>query len=188
LERWFKLLRCPIHDMDVATQEWVYRSFSQFVHKDIFSISHDHELTKDITQEAFIKAVKHGPRLQSDENIPGWIRRVARNTAIDFLRKWNNGHRMVGYICDSIYAKVRNEVSVASEVETKVKIELLYLALSELKSDYKTVLLLFYLSGKSYREISKELNLGEAVVSQRLARARKKLLQHFLEKWADHDE
>jgi len=95
---------------------------------------------------------------------------------------------MVGYICDSIYAKVRNEVSVASEVETKVKIELLYLALSELKSDYKTVLLLFYLSGKSYREISKELNLGEAVVSQRLARARKKLLQHFLEKWADHDE
>jgi RNA polymerase sigma-70 factor (ECF subfamily) len=140
------------------------------------------ELTKDITQEAFIKAVIHGPRLHSDDNIPGWIKWVARNTAIDFLRKWNNGHQIVGYIYDSTYTTCQNEVSVASEVETKVKFELLHLALSELKSDYKILLLLFYLCGKSYREISNELNLRESVVSQRLARARKKLLQHFLKK------
>ncbi|WP_246061786.1 sigma factor-like helix-turn-helix DNA-binding protein [Paenibacillus oralis] len=51
-----------------------------------------------------------------------------------------------------------------------------------------SVLILFYLEGKSYRDICQELNLSEAVLSQRLVRARKKLLQHFLGKWVDYDE
>jgi len=75
------------------------------------------------------------------------------------------------------------EVSVANEVETKQRDEVLYQAIDELKSEYRSILLLFYMEGKSYREICRELNLIEPILTQRLARARKKLLQHFLRKW-----
>ncbi|MEV2781779.1 sigma factor-like helix-turn-helix DNA-binding protein [Paenibacillus larvae] len=40
---------------------------------------------------------------------------------------------------------------------------------------------------KSYKEICHELNLSEQVVAQRLARARKKLLQHFSRKWINQN-
>lgn len=183
---WFNLLRSPIHNLEVTAQEWVYRSFSRFVYKDIFFIIHDHELTQDIIQEAFLKVTDQGSQLRSYENLPGWVKRVGRNTAIDFLRKWKNDRQIVSNIYDNICVR-KDETDIADEVEKKVRNELLYQALHELKPDYR-VMLLSYLEGKSYREISKELNLSETVLNQRMARARKKLLQHFLRKWADHDE
>lgn len=57
-----------------------------------------------------------------------------------------------------------------------------------MKSDYRTVLLLFYMEGKSYREICRELNLTQPILTQRLARARKKLLQQFSKKWTVDNE
>lgn len=188
MEQWFNLLRSPIHNLDTTTQEWVYRSFSRFVFKDIYFIVNDYGLAQDIVQEAFMKVTEKGPRLRSDTNIQGWVRRVAQNTAIDFLRKWKNNRQIIGRINDNTYGVAQNEISVASEVETRVRNELLHQAINELKPDYRAVLLSFYLEGKSYQDICYELNLSESVLSQRLARARKKLSQHFLKKWADYDE
>lgn len=187
MEQWFYLLRSPVHNLDVVTQEWVYRSFSRFVYRNVFSIVNDHELTEDIIQETFVKVAEQGPKLCSDVNIPGWVSQVARNTAIDFLRKWKNERELISYI-GNILDKTQNETSVASEVETRVRNELLHEAICELKPDYQSVLVLFYLEEKSYRDICEELKLSEAVLSQRLARARKKLLQHFLRKWVQYDD
>lgn len=53
--QWFDLLRSPIQKLDVPTQERIYRAFTQLVYDDIYFICQDHELTKDIIQEAFIK-------------------------------------------------------------------------------------------------------------------------------------
>ncbi|MNO13564.1 RNA polymerase sigma factor SigM [compost metagenome] len=188
MEQWFDLLRSPVYNLDVNTQEWVYRSFSQFVYKDIVFIINDHELTKDIIQEAFIKITKQGPKLRNKVNIPGWVKKVTRNTTIDFLRKWKLDRQIVSNAFDKTFDMLHNEISVATEVEVKVRNELLYQALNELKPDYRRVLVLFYFEGNSYRDICKELNLSETVLSQRLARARKKLLQNFLRKWANYDE
>ncbi|GIP56794.1 RNA polymerase sigma factor [Paenibacillus woosongensis] len=187
MEEWFHLLRNPIHNCDVVTQERVYRSFSRYVYKDIYLIVYDRQLTQDIIQEAFFKISTLAPRLRSAQNILGWIRQVTRHTTVDFLRKWKLDRQVVSNIYD--YIKVgTSEISLVEEVETKIRNELLYQALSELKLDYRTMLHMCYLEGQSYREISKVLNLSETALNQRMARARKKLLKHFLSKWADCDE
>lgn len=66
MEQWYYLLRSPFASLDPAAQQWVYRSFYQFVYKDVYFKTHDHSLTEDIIQEAFLKASRQGPHLQSD--------------------------------------------------------------------------------------------------------------------------
>lgn len=188
MKQWFNLLRSPIKDLDIDTQQWVYRSFYQFVYQDTFFMMRDHTLTEDIIQDAFIKISANGPRLHPDANLAGWAKVVARNTTIDYLRKLKDNRKTLNtsYIC--VHEASVNEISVASEIETKERNDLLRQAIDELKPEYRTVLLLFYMERKSYREICEELQISENVLSQRLFRARKKLHDHFLRKWRDVDE
>ena len=187
MDQWFYFLRSPLNDLDVTIQELVYGSFYQFVYRDIHFMVNDHALTEDIIQDAFMKVITKGHKMRSDANIPSWIKQLTRNTTLDYIRKLKRDHLILAkpYIISSNGAF--NEVSVASEVETRERDEKLYQAMDELKSDYRTVLLLFYIGGKTYQEICQELNVTEAVLTQRLARARKKPLQHFLGKWTDDD-
>lgn len=58
-------------------------------------------------------------------------------------------------------------------------------AIRELKPEYRIVLFLYYIAELSYAEISVEIGITEQVLTQRLARARKKLALHFSVKWGD---
>lgn len=188
MEQWFYFLQSPLDELDVNIQDLVFRSFYQFVYRDIFFIVRDHSLSEDIIQDAFMKAITKGPQMRSDANIPGWIKQLSRNTALDHLRKLRRDRHIFVDSFVNISDAAFAEMSVTSEVEIRERDELLYQAISELKPDYQAVLLLFYVEGKPYREICKELGLSEPVLTQRLARARKKLLQNFLRKWTDdHD-
>lgn len=57
MEQWFYFIRSPLDDLDETIQELVYRSFYQFVYRDINFMVRDHALTEDIIQDAFMKAI-----------------------------------------------------------------------------------------------------------------------------------
>ncbi|MNP87263.1 RNA polymerase sigma factor [compost metagenome] len=57
--------------------------------------------------------------------------------------------------------------------------------MGELKYEYRLVLFLYYIAGLSYAEIARETGITEQILTQRLARARKKLAVHFSGKWGD---
>ena len=145
-------------------------------------------MTEDIIHEALLKASAEGPKLRSDANIPGWLKQIARRTALDKLKKFQRNRQMLNTFDAILDSSVLAEISVDSEVESKIKNELLYEAIKELKAEYRTVIMMHYLEGKTYKEICCELDMTEAVLAQRLTRARKKLLKQFLRKWADVDE
>jgi RNA polymerase sigma factor (sigma-70 family) len=188
MDQWFYFLLSPLDDLDTTIQKLVYLSYYQFVYRDIYYMVHDHSLTEDIIQDAFIKAISKGPKMRSDTNIPAWIKQLTRNTALDQLRKLKRDRQMLMDPYVNISDATLDEISVASEVETRERDALLYQSIAELKPEYRTILLLFYVEGKSYREICRELHLNEPVLTQRLARARKKLFQNFLRKWTDTNE
>ncbi|MGN7762405.1 RNA polymerase sigma factor [Paenibacillus sp. 22594] len=184
MDQWIGLLRTNIKDLDPSLQELTYRSFYHFIYKDIYFLVRDHSSTQDIIQETFIKLVQLAPKAHT-ANIPSWIRRVSRNMAIDYLRK-NKSYR---YIFNTeLVNTVAASSSIAHEVEDKLRNDLLHQIINELKPEYRILLLLYYMEDRSYKEISQELKLTETVVTQRLARARKKLLQEFSRRWADIDE
>ncbi|WP_241674780.1 RNA polymerase sigma factor [Paenibacillus luteus] len=188
MKQWFYMLRSPFNSLDIDTQNWVYRSFYQFVYKDIYFMTRDHALTEDIIQEVFIKSSAKVHQLRLNPYIPSWIKTVARNTTIDFLRKLKKERQMLSTSWVNIVDINLNETCVAIEFELRERNKLLYQTINELKQDYQTVLILFYIESKSYREICEYLQITESVLTQRMVRARKKLLNHFLRKWADDND
>ncbi|WP_372636887.1 RNA polymerase sigma factor [Cohnella sp.] len=185
MEQWLSLLRINIEELDAEVQEKIYGSFYRFVYREILFITRDHSATEDIIQESFIKVTIQGPKTAHASNLASWVRQIARHTALDWLRKYKKGHQEIDAENVTI---IEQNTAVADEVENKLRNEILYEAIQELKPEHKILLIMFYLEDKSYKEICSELRLGEQIVTQRLARARKKLLQHFLRKWNDHGE
>ncbi|GAV10664.1 RNA polymerase sigma factor [Paenibacillus sp. NAIST15-1] len=185
MEQWFYFLQKPFGNLDTTIQKLIYNSYYQFVYKDIYCMVYDHSLTEDIIQDSFLKVISNGPKMLSETNIRAWIKQLTRNTALDHLRRLKRDRQVLVEPYVNISDTVLNKISVASEVEIKERDNLLHRAIAELKLEYQTILLLFYIEGKSYREICQELHLTEQVLTQRLARARKKLRQHFLRKWTD---
>jgi len=184
MKKWYFLFFHRIDDLDFVTQEMMYRSFYRFTYKDIYFIVKDHPLAEDVIQEAFIKTVAKGPLLRSRDNIPGWIKQVTRRTALDKLRKLKKEVSSVT-VYDSNFLFSSSEINIASEVESQIRDEKLHQAITELKPSHSSIIRLFYLEGKSYKDIAAKLNITEVVLTQRLARARKKLHQIFVTKWAD---
>jgi RNA polymerase sigma factor, sigma-70 family len=183
MKPWFELLRSPMDDLDESMQRWVYRMFYQMVYKDIHHMLHDCALAQDIVQEAFLKAATQGPKLQSDATILCWIRRIARNTAIDFMRKRKRDRMLVSY---DDAETIPCDISVTAIVESRIRDELLHEALAELRADYRLMLHLFYWEGKSYREICRLMHVTETALTQRMARARKRLARLLQHKWQLH--
>lgn len=190
MEQWFFFLRANIGELDNEIQEKIYQSFYKFVYKDIFFIIREHQLTEDIIHEAFVKALTQGPKIPHMNNLPAWIRKVARNATIDWLRKNKKKQQEIDWdsvIINEQQVIASNEI-ISEEVENKLRSEMLHQAIQELKPEHRILIIMFYLEEKSYKEICKELHLSEQVVTQRLARARKKLLKYYLRKWNDSYE
>lgn len=52
-----------------------------------YSLTKDHQLAEDVAQEAFVKAWKNMRSFIPGNSFRGWLFSIARNTAIDLLRK-----------------------------------------------------------------------------------------------------
>ncbi|WP_052339473.1 RNA polymerase sigma factor [Gorillibacterium massiliense] len=186
-EEVFALLRGDINKLDGETQRQLFIAFRQCVYRDIYYLLADHALTEDVIQEAFFKAVQNGPQTREDSNMTAWIRKLARNASYDMLRKNKKYRHMMSV--DSVMLDEQVEypelpaMSVEEVVEKMIRDETLLNAVSDLKLDYRVVLFLHYIMELTYAEISAELGITEQVLTQRLARARKKLASHFQEKW-----
>ncbi|WP_438349447.1 RNA polymerase sigma factor [Paenibacillus sp. FA6] len=191
VNEWFYLFHQDFDELTPELQEIVYRSFYTHVYKDIFYLIGDHASTEDMIQEAFFKIISIVHKHQVS-NYPAWLRHVTRNLTLDMMRKNKKERQMTDLsVVSSIESNIDlavQQISVAIQVEETIRDELLLQAINELKPEYRTIITLFYIHELSYKEVAGLLDLSEHAVSQKLARARKKLLYQFQRKWDDPNE
>lgn len=186
-ERWMYLLR--FRDLEGELQASLYYSYRNLVYKDIYFLLRDHHYMEDVLQEAFLKTITNADHIKHHMNLSGWIRRVARNVAIDYMRKQKKHRQFVAssnaYATKATMDSYPSNFNLALKVEKKLQREMLLQAIDELKVEYRVLLNLHYIEERSYKEISKQLQLSEQVITQRLARARRKLAQLVSREWVE---
>lgn len=123
-----------------------------------FRLLRNREEAQDITQEASIKAWRNIERFNTNEKWKTWIYAIARNTAIDHLRK---KHSLV--FSDTELSSGENPAidhqkddeplpdKVAMQIEDKALLEK---ALDELSPLYREVLYLYYYEDMTLQEIA----------------------------------
>ncbi|MCX7803836.1 MAG: RNA polymerase sigma factor [Planctomycetota bacterium] len=138
---------------------------------------------RDVAQEAFLEAHRSLGKLRDPSRFGQWVYGIARLRAIYLLRRRKRGLAAL---------QAKEEIERTREVETPLEDMLrrerregIRKALTEIKAEYREVLMLKYVDGKSYEEIAKMLNISVAAVDKRLLRGKEMLreaLARYLEK------
>jgi len=137
---------------------------------------------EDITQEVFIKVWKNLKKFDQKKNFKPWIFQIAKNTAIDFLRKKKTipfsmfeNEKGQNFLADNIAAPPNNLVEKLSDQNTVL------VAMQELSEKEQKVVTLRHNEGMSFREIADIAKESVNTVKSRYRRSLSNLRKNIKE-------
>lgn len=170
---------------DERAFEALLGSLERQVYRLCYSMTHAREDAEDATQETMIKLWRTLPSYRFECPILPYTLRMARNTALDLLRRRAARIQTVSMTVQD-EAGENEAINVADPdeyadparaYERQERIKAVRRAIDELPSDQRDIIVLKDLEGYSYEQIGQILQIGEGTVKSRLSRARKKLAE-----------
>ena len=157
-----KLIKDYLLEADEEAFKALVFKYTNHIYNFIRQLIKNKEEAEDVTQEVFVKVWKNLKRYKIGKNFKVWLFAIARNTAIDFLRKKkylnfsdleNEGEE--GTFAENIKDdELLPDVMLQKMEDLKILIEIL----DKLKLEYKTTLLLHYQDEMTFAEIGEILN------------------------------
>lgn len=146
----------------------------------------DREEAADLAQEAFVRAWQGLSSFQGESSFSTWVYRLATNVCIDYLRRQKRREEVEPVVSlddeESGWAEPTDRESDPQLLlEKSERGKALAQGLDKLPDWQRRVLILRGLSGLSYQEIGKALDLDLGTVKSRVARARLSLRKILLE-------
>jgi RNA polymerase sigma-70 factor (ECF subfamily) len=181
------LLTGDIRLLDPLLQEQVYGEYYRLVYPMIMYIVKDHPSVEDIIQDSFLSIIRKCPHEVEDGRILAWLRAIARNSTISYLRK--NKKKRDELLPEDVY--IENAVplmcegfpSTESEIEAKLLKEAIIHYIHQLKPMYKQVIQMRWIEQLSYKEMADRLGVSEDKVRQALFRSREAVKRKLQQDW-----
>ena len=152
---------------DVRAFEGLVRRYQTEVLRLSLHVLRDMAAAEDATQEAFVRAFRFLPRYRGDAKFSTWLFSIARNCALDELRRKGRGgdpHEDVG-----VDLPGRDSAPhVGMEIRE---------AIGELSLELRAAVVLIDMCGMSYREAAEVVRVAEGTVKSRVHRARQALIE-----------
>ena len=132
----------------------------------------------DVTQDAFVRIFRFLPRYRGDSKFSTWIFAIARNCALDEMRKTKRRQLLL----DRAHMQPQVEhAEQSSLVEVRD-------ALAALPLELREPIVLIDMLGESYRDAAVVLDVPEGTVKSRVHRGRMQLAEALGEKKVVDDE
>lgn len=151
--------------------ETLYRENVKIVSHYLFSMCGDEELTKDLTQETFLRAYESLERFDGSCKISTWLCQIAKHLLYQTFAK--AGRQVLIEPDDTTLAKEDTEQTVLNRVEL---IDCLK-ELQKLPEQMREVMYLRVMSDLSYREIGEIMGKSENWARVNFYRAKELLLK-----------
>ena len=168
---------------DSAFRELI-RRYERPVFSLIYRMVRDRELAEDLAQDTFIKVLNHIDRYRPEFKLSSWLFKIANNVAIDHLRR---RHLDTISIDGSPHAQTADAIEATSfdvavqqesaldELEARELGTAIERAITSLRPEYRSCIMLRHVEGRSYEEIATELNVPINSIGPVLSRAKAKL-------------
>lgn len=132
------------------------------------------EVAEELVQEAFVRLVRHAPRLQDDTRVGAWLYTVGRNLWRSHRRwAWVDGTRLLELAFRPGVPAIRpDEAAATGELGRRLEA-----AIAGLPEPQREVALLVIVEGLDPIEAATILGLSPEATRQRLARARTRLME-----------
>lgn len=166
--RILKALREGRRESYVSVVDAHYRSVYRF----LLFLGRDASLAEDLTQEVFASAWRSLDDFRGESSIRTWLHRIAYHAFVDVQRRRQREQAVAGVLgsggCDLAGGPLAEIVADESLLEVGR-------ALQDLDVDERTVLLLHYADGLSYREMADALGRPDGTLKWITSRALVKL-------------
>jgi RNA polymerase sigma-70 factor (ECF subfamily) len=136
----------------------------------IYRIVRNVDDAQDLTQEAFIKALRHRDQLKDEQKAANWLSRIATNGAIDFVRR--NHRASFTAIDETLRTHDDNPERILLRAETRAYLDA---GLRLLTPRERAALMLRDVEGLPAAEVAQLLDCSKATVRSHIANARIKL-------------
>ena len=152
------------------SMEQLVHDHADAVYRVALSVTRDPMLAEDASQDTLIKAWLALPSFRGESPLRNWILRIAHNASISLLRKRREEVRD-----PHVLPERASHTTVESQVQDRLAIDRFELALRDLDSISRSIVVLREVEGLSYDEICDVLELPMPTVKTRLLRARRQL-------------
>jgi RNA polymerase sigma-70 factor (ECF subfamily) len=145
--------------------------FRTVVIASIYSAVRRREVAEDLAQECFIKAYSALGELREPARFAGWLRTIAAHTAADWLRA-RRSEVNLDKLAEAGAEPCAPQARLGADIEDAEEEDAVLRALSELREDYREIVILKHLGNYSYREIAEMLGMSVTGVGEKLSRVR----------------
>lgn len=164
---------------DESAFEELFRRYHGPIAAYLGRMERDKARAEDLTQDAFLSALRHLRASEADIEFKPWIYEIARNAAIDHWRRSSRAEEVSVDRDEGLRASDRLRLvgSAAPDSALLHKERLTHLqgAFDELGDVQARALVMRELDGRTYREIAKELDVSRSSVESTLVMARERL-------------
>ena len=134
----------------------VYEKYHRELYLYIYSLSRNHHIAEDLTQETFLKALLSLP--EEHGNIRAWLYMVARNLFLNYREKASRNVSLE----EEMKRSDEEKDLLANMIENERKLQL-YQALKKLDMKKREILLLQYFGDLSQKEIAADIERQDAI-------------------------
>lgn len=163
---------------DYAAFETLYNKYKGQVYRTALAIVRDQGAAEDILQDCFIRMYTHIERIDSSLPLIPWLYRVTVNLSYNWVTRRKKWLTPLEAVVDRLTMSPRT--SPEQIVEENELQQAVQEAIYTLNFDQRVVLILFYLTNFSIREIAYILDVPEGTVKSRLHYGRENLRRKLL--------
>lgn len=173
-----RLLIARTRGGDCTAFEALYNKYKGQVYRTALAIVRDQGAAEDILQDCFIKVYTNIDRIDSSLPLVPWLYRVTVNLSYNWVTRRKRWLTPLETVIDrlTMHPRIAPEQAVEENELQQVVQEAIY----SLNFEQRVVLILFYLTNFSIREIAYILDVPEGTVKSRLYYGREKLRQKLL--------
>ena len=140
----------------------LYENYADSLYGVILKVINDEELAQDVLQETFVKVWKNSKKYDSKKaKLFTWLYRIAKNTAIDKLRSYNNRF-------DKEVQIDKSNVYILPASNLNQDVLDLREHVAKLDEKYQIVLKALFFEGMTQQEASEELDIPLGTIKSRL--------------------
>lgn len=156
---------------DSRAFDQLYNRYVERIYAYVYRLVQDAQLSEDLTAAVFEKALRNIQRYEDRGfSFSAWLYRIAHNEVVSHMRRQR--FRTPWAVAESL---LRSDQNVEAEVQVNVQRDVLHIALENLPTKDREILVLRFFEGFSSRQVAEILGYTENNVNVRMHRALKKL-------------
>jgi RNA polymerase sigma factor (sigma-70 family) len=131
--------------------------------------------SEDIFQEVFLQVFKGLKRFRADARLSTWIGSITHHVCVDYIRKKKKEMEIHNKVGDQNIAQSILQEKNWKQYDKKDLNKMVLNAISKLPSAYRTVITLYHLDERSYREIAEITGMADGTIKSYINRGRNML-------------